>query len=71
MSNTIIITNNTAEPVVFSGAQIRPGQSQKYTSFAVNTLLIDERLLAGEANGDYTITNGDGAPITKRLKTRL
>jgi hypothetical protein len=58
MSNKILITNNTAQDVLIIGAQIAPGNTQEYTSYALHTLMSDPTFTAALATGAYTINNG-------------
>lgn len=58
MSNKILITNNTAQDVLVIGAQIAPGKTQEYTSYALHTLMSDPTFTAALATGAYTINNG-------------
>jgi hypothetical protein len=58
MSNKILITNNTDRDVLFVGAQIKPGVTREYFSYALHTLASDAEFLIGVNNGDFTVNNG-------------
>jgi len=58
MSNKILVRNNTPADVLFVGAQLRQGETQEYTSYALGTLLTDLRFTNGVAAGDYVVNDG-------------